>query len=150
MSRFSTYAKSNPLTKEKQDRYFDNVVAKLFDQEQSKQLLFSFLKNDQCIGYGGLVLINWLDKHAAISFTMSSVLGEQFFEMNWSASLKLLEKIIFSYLGLHKLFFYSFDLRPHLYTILERNKYFLEVRLKEHCFFNGQFKDVVIYAKLTN
>lgn len=53
---------AGPLTKEKQNAYFENVVAKLFNQEQPNQILFSFLKDDECIGYGGLVHINWIDK----------------------------------------------------------------------------------------
>lgn len=141
---------AEPLTKEKQDEYFDKVVAKLFDQEQPSQLLFSFLKNGECIGYGGLVHINWIDKHAEISFIMNTALEDKFFKTNWSAYLKLIEKVAFGDLKLHKLFVYAFDLRPHLYTMLENNSYFLDARLKEHCFFNGQFKDVVIHAKLAH
>ncbi|MDP5048190.1 MAG: hypothetical protein NWQ39_07260, partial [Saprospiraceae bacterium] len=36
-----------PLTIEQQDVYFEKVVAKLFDQEQPNQILFSFLKNEE-------------------------------------------------------------------------------------------------------
>jgi hypothetical protein len=50
-----------PLTVEDQDTYFNTVVSKLFDQEQPNQILFSFLENGICIGYGGLVHINWID-----------------------------------------------------------------------------------------
>ncbi|RAI91665.1 GNAT family N-acetyltransferase [Algoriphagus yeomjeoni] len=141
---------SEPLTKEKQDWYFDNVVAKIFDQEQPNQILFSFLKNGECIGYGGLVHINWLDKNAEISFIMDTELEDQFFETNWSAYLNLLEKIAFYELGFHKLFVYAFDLRPHMYTMLEKKNYFLDARLKEHCLFNGKYLDVVIHAKFAN
>jgi hypothetical protein len=34
----------------------------------NESLLFSFLKNGECIGYGGLVHINWIDQNAEISF----------------------------------------------------------------------------------
>jgi RimJ/RimL family protein N-acetyltransferase len=138
------------LTEEKQDWYFENVIARLFEQQEPDQLLFSFLKGGECIGYGGLVHINWTDQHAEISFIMNSELEDEFFEKNWTTYLNLLEKVAFEDLGFHKLFVYAFDLRPHLYTMLERNMYFLDARLKEHCLFNGQFKDVVIHAKLAN
>src|SRR5690554_4318645 len=46
------------LTIESQENYFQNVVAKLFDQEKPSQILFSYLKDGECIGYGGLVHIN--------------------------------------------------------------------------------------------
>jgi hypothetical protein len=51
-------------------------------------------------------------------------------------------------LKFHKLYVYAFDLRPHLYEALESNAYFLDARLKEHCCFQGEFKDVVIHSKL--
>jgi hypothetical protein len=49
-----------PITSKQQDAYFENVVAKLFDQEKPNQILFSLLEGERCIGYGGLVHINWI------------------------------------------------------------------------------------------
>ena len=40
------------LNKENQDRYFDQVISGLFEQEKPNQILFSYLKNEKCIGYG--------------------------------------------------------------------------------------------------
>lgn len=139
---------NKPLTREDQDNYFNNVVAKLFDQEKPDQLLFSFLKNDECIGYGGLVHINWIDQNAEISFIMDTKLESEHFNTYWSTFLKLIERVAISDLTLHKLFIYAFDLRPHLYTALESEMYFLDARLKEHCHYNEKFLDVVIYSKL--
>lgn len=139
---------AEPLTKEKQDAYFENLVAKLFQQEQPDQILFSFLKDDECIGYGGLVHINWIDKNAEISFVMDTQLEKEFFKFHWSNYLKLIEEIAFKKLILHKLFVYAFDLRPHLYTTLKQNNYFLDAQLNEHCLFNGDYLDVVIYSKI--
>ena len=59
---------NKPLTEIDQDNYFKNVIQILFNQNLPDQILFSFLKNDVCIGYGGLVHINWTDKNAEISF----------------------------------------------------------------------------------
>jgi RimJ/RimL family protein N-acetyltransferase len=139
---------AKPLTEENQNAYFEQVVSKLFDQEQPNQLLFSFLKKDTCIGYGGLVHINWVDKHAEISFIMDTELEENHFHEYWSIYLKLIEQVAFKDLLFHKLFVYAFDLRPHLYDVLVKNNYFLDAKLKEHCFFNGKFIDVVIHSKI--
>jgi len=138
---------SDLLTKDDQDHYFENVVNQLFDQEQPSQILFSFLKNQECIGYGGLVHINWIDKHAEISFVMNTKLEPLYFQTNWREYLSLIEQTAFQDLGLHKVFIYAFDLRPHLYKAVELSKYFLDARLKEHCFVQGDFKDVLIYSK---
>lgn len=139
---------SKPLTKEAQDRYFEQVVSKLFGQEKPEQILFSYLKEEKCIGYGGIVHINWTDCNSELSFIMETQLEEREFDQHWLTFLQLIEQVAFEELALHKLYVYAFDLRPHLYTALERNKYFKDARLKEHCFFNGGYKDVVIHSKI--
>ena len=139
---------ARPLTEEDQNTYFENIVSKLFYQERPNQILFSLLKEDTCIGYGGLVHINWIDRHAEISFIMNTELEKDFFKYYWSVYLRLIEDVAFNDLKLHKLFVYAFDLRPHLYEMLIQNNYFLDARLKEHCFYNGDFIDVVIHSKL--
>jgi len=139
---------AEPLTKEKQDWYFENVVAKLFQQDKPNQLLFSFLKDDECIGYGGLVHINWIDKHAEISFVMNTELEKDYFSKHWTVFLQLTEQVAFKELQFHKLCTYAFDLRPHLYEIIENAGFIKEGRLKEQCFFNGEYKDVLLHGKL--
>jgi len=138
---------NKPLTKKSQDEYFKNVISKLFDQDKPNQILFSFLKDDICIGYGGLVHINWVDKNAEISFVMNTQLENEYFEFNWVTFLNLLEKVAFNDLMLHKIFTFAFDLRPKLYNALEKEKFVKEATLKEHCFFNNKFIDVIIHQK---
>lgn len=139
---------AKPLTEEDQNYYFENVVAKLFEQTQPNQVLFSFLEKGKCIGYGGLVHINWIDKNAEISFIMETGLEQNLFQKIWVTYLKLIEEVAFIQLDFHKLYVYAFDLRPNLYDVLEKVNYFLDARLKEHCFYNNEFEDVVIYSKL--
>ncbi|MGY6523502.1 MAG: GNAT family N-acetyltransferase [Mongoliitalea sp.] len=139
-----------PLTKADQDAYFENVVSKLFDEEKPKQILFSYLDGEKCIGYGGLVHINWTDKNAEISFIMDTALEKDFFSSHWKTYLALIEKVAFNELKLHKIFTYAFDLRPHLYEALEGRGYEGEARLKEHCFFEGKFIDVLIHSKTSD
>jgi RimJ/RimL family protein N-acetyltransferase len=136
------------LSIEDQETYFTNVVSKLFHQEKPTQLLFSLLKDDQCIGYGGLVHINWNDKNAEISFIMNTELESAYFDEIWLTYLALIEQVAFSDLKLHKIYTYAFDLRPHLYKVLEDSGFKLDARLKEHCFFENKFIDVVMHSKL--
>jgi RimJ/RimL family protein N-acetyltransferase len=136
------------LTPALQDRYFAEVVAGLFEQEQPSQILFSFLKRGECVGYGGLVHINWVDRHAELSFIMDTSLEPYRFDEIWSAFLPLIEEVAFGELKLHKINTYAFDLRPHLYPLLERQGFVQEARLREHLLLNGTFTDVVIHAKI--
>ncbi|PCE66558.1 GNAT family N-acetyltransferase [Sediminicola luteus] len=137
-----------PLTIEDQINYFNNVVAHEFDEPYPKQILFSFLEDNNCIGYGGLVHINWIDKNAEISFIMETELEKDYFRQHWHTYLGLIEKVAFENLKLHKIYVYAFDLRPHLYDILKDYSYFEDARLKDHCLFDGSFKDVVIHSKI--
>ncbi len=137
-----------PLTEHDQDTYFTTVVAKLFQQDEPDQLLFSYLEGSTCIGYGGLVHINWTDKTAEISFIMATEREQTGFKTHWDTFLKLLYQIAFDELHLHKLYTYAFDLRPHVYTIFEANGFTREATLREHCRIDGAYKDVVIHALL--
>lgn len=137
---------TRPLTREDQQRYFDEVVSRLFACEHPDQVLFSYLEDGRCIGYGGLVHINWTDRHAEISFLMDTRLEKEGFATHWSHFLALLKPVAFEQLQLHKIYTYAFDLRPHLYPVLEENGFEREATLKEHCFFEGRYKDVVIHS----
>ena len=139
---------SRPLNAEDQDAYFNNVIAKLFDLEEPNQILFSFLENDKCIGYGGLVHINWLDKNAEVSFIMETSLESNYFHEIWQAYLKLIELVAFDSLKFHKIYTYAFDLRPHLYESLESANFFEDTRLKQHAIFEGKAIDVLIHSKI--
>ena len=137
-----------PLTLEKQDDYFNTVISNLFKLDQPSQILFSYLKNNKCIGYGGLVHINWIDKNAEISFIMDTELESDFFKFHWSKFLKMIESIAFKELNFKKVYTYAFDLRPNLYEVLLDSGYFKDAVLKQHCFFNDKYLDVVIHSKI--
>lgn len=138
---------SKTLTKADQDAYFTNIVAKLFEKDHPEQILFSYLEDNTCIGYGGLVHINWLDQNAEISFLLNPSI-EEAFDFHWSSFLTLIQQVAFAELKFHKIFTYAFDVRPHLYPVLEKNNFFKDAVLKEHCLFNGRFIDVLIHSKL--
>jgi len=137
-----------PLTEKDQDFYFENVVAKLFNDSQPYQMLFSYLEGEICIGYGGLVHINWKDKNAEISFIMDTELEQDFFEKHWLIYLGLIEKVAFGDLSLHKIYTYAFDLRPHLYKIFENGGMKKEAVLKEHVKIENKFFNIFIHSKI--
>jgi RimJ/RimL family protein N-acetyltransferase len=141
---------NKPLTKEDQDKYFNEIIANIFKQEQPKQILFSYLDNKKCIGYGGLVHINWIDKNAEISFIIDTSLEKEFFQIHWTRYLKLIEEVAFYELGFYKIYTYAFDIRPGLYGVLENSDYRKEAVLKQHVCFEGDFIDVVIHSKFAD
>ena len=133
------------LTADSQESYFRNTVASLFKKEKPSQILFSYLKNDTCIGYGGLVHINWIDKNAEISFIMNTELEEKNFYFHWTMYLYMIEKVAFNELSLHKINTYAYDLRPNLYRVLEDFGY--EKEINSNLVLNGKSLKIITHTK---
>ena len=135
------------LTVEEQNAYFENVISKLFDQEQPDQILFSMLQREMCIAYGGLVHIDWKDKNAEISFVMNTSLESEKFNTLWSVYLELIEKVAFSEIRLNKIFTYSYEVRPKLYPILYQAGFIEKERVLGVIKLNNKSIDGLIHMK---
>lgn len=140
----------NILTRNQQNKYFDKIIKKQFHQENPDQILFSFLKCGECVGYGGLVHIDWLNKNAEISFVMNTELEKKYFEFFWGIFLNLVEQVAFLDLKFNKIFVYSYNLRPLLYKVMKDNIFKKEGLLKNHVIHNNNFIDVFIHSKFNN
>lgn len=138
------------LTKILQDNYFQEEVKTIFNHPKPKQLLFSMLKNDKLIAYGGLVHIDWDNRGAEISFVIKTKLEKINFKKYWGLYLEILNEIAFDELNLNKIYVYAYDIRKKLYNILEKKDFILEARLKNHVLIENQFKDVIIYSKFND
>lgn len=136
---------NEPLTCEVQDAYFEQVVAKLFEEDQPKQLLFSLLYKNTCIAYGGLVHIDWVNRNAEVSFLLNNQLSHAFV-LYWVKFLRMLKGIAFQELPLKKIYTYAYDIRPEVYKAVEASGFSVEARLKSHAFINEDYKDVVIHS----
>ena len=135
------------LTVEDQDAYFENIVAKLFDLDKPKQILFSFLKDKECIGYGGLVHIDWNKKTAEISFLINSELERTQFSKLWLIFLSMIEKIAFHEIKLNEVFTYSYEVRPKLYPILDQAGFIEKERISAAIQLNNKSIDGLIHIK---
>lgn len=137
-----------PLTKEQQEHYFKTVVASLFDKEQPEQILFSFLENNELIGYGGLVHIDWTSKTAEVSFLTqtSRNISKHQFVSDWENYLTLLKKIAKDHLHFKSIFTYAYDIRPDLYIALAHSGFIETKRYRNHVKINNEMKDVVIHS----
>lgn len=136
------------LSIDDQNKYFNQVVNRLFDQKHPEQILFSFLENDKCIGYGGLVHIDWKKKTTELSFIMNSSLEKDYFNKNWEIFLKLIQELAFNELNFYKMYTYAFDIRPKLYKSLLLEGFSFESRIENQYLYEGKLRDVVIHSKL--
>ena len=114
------------LTRKAQDLYFKNVIQTGFRKVNPNQILFSFLKNKILIGYGGLVHIDWKARTAEVSFLIDTEHEEKYFQNFWKIFIDLIESIAFNHLSFHKIYTFSYNLRPKLYKILKKLNFFNE------------------------
>lgn len=136
---------SKLLTLKDQDEYFNKKISLEFGKEKPNQILFSYLKDDKCIGYGGLVHINWNDGKAEISFIMKTSLEHTEFDSHWTTFLTLIKKVAFDELNLMSIYTYAYDLRPLLYPTLEKNGFNLKTHLKDEIEIENKKIDVFIH-----
>ena len=82
-------------------------------ETKPKNVLMSFLHNDQLIGYGGIVHISWQNLRAELSFLLDDKRCEdnEQYSKDFLTFLKLIKEMAFSDLGLHRLFTETFDKR---------------------------------------
>lgn len=139
-----------PLTEEDQKRYFKNVIRPTFESREPPIMLFSFLKDDICIGYGGLVYINWEARRAEVSFLVDPkrAKDKQVYEQDFSHYLTLLKQIAFDDLKLNRIYAETYAIRKSHLEVLEKNGFKYEGRMCEHAKIKGRIVDSFIHAVL--
>jgi RimJ/RimL family protein N-acetyltransferase len=135
------------LTEGQQETYFKEVVAKLFESEQPTQYLFSYVRGEECMGYGGLVHINYEKSSAELSFIMNTELEAEEFRFHWTNYIQLIEEIAFTTLKLNRIFTYAYNLRPHLYPILEDRGFLRERLIPNALIADGKSIPAIIHSK---
>jgi RimJ/RimL family protein N-acetyltransferase len=135
------------ITPEAQQQYYAREIWPTMEQEQPRQILFSFLRGGQLIGYGGLVYISWHARKAEVSvlFDLSSRSDTQYRE-DLSAYLTLLKDVAFNGLNLHRLWSECYDIRPLHISILREQGFEPEGRLRDHELIDGRYVDTLFHG----
>ncbi len=138
------------ISDEEQTNYYRNVVVPSFEKEQPNIMLFSFLHQGECIGYGGLTNIRWQDKCVELSFLVNPahVSDPVIYEQDFRHFIELMKEITFKELGFNRLFTETYDIRDHHIRILESCGFILEGRMRSHVCINGIFVDSLIHGIL--
>ena len=140
------------LTEKDQNNYFKNVLDPLFNDPEPQQVLFSYIKEDTCIGYGGLVNINWHDKHAELSFLLDTNLKKNSsdYQNYFSIFIELIKKIAFNEMNLNRIYTETYSFRSKHIAILENNKFLFEGSMKQHIYIkdDDRFYDSLLHGCL--
>lgn len=137
------------LSIKEQRSYYEKIINPSFFSKQPDLILFSFLHNNTCLGYGGLVHIDWDSKKAEVSFVNVTKRSKikKLYQNDFNVFLKLIFKIAFNQMNLTKITTEMYDLRPWTLETLEKNGFKLEGRLKKHITIKNELFDVLLHAK---
>jgi len=138
------------LTNEDQERYYHNIVKPTFTHPAPTQMLFSFLLNTECIGYGGITNIDWESKRVELSFLLDNkrVFIDTVYINEFSIFIALIKQLVFDDLLFNRIFTDTYDIRPLHISILEKNGFLFEGRMRQHVVINGKFVDSLIHGFL--
>jgi RimJ/RimL family protein N-acetyltransferase len=141
---------NQPLTDEDQLNYYENVVIPSFSQTQPKIILFSYLHNNRCIGYGGLTNIDWHSKRVELSFILDTklVTDPTQYELDFTHFITLMKKVVFEDLEFNRIFTETYAFRHAHISILEKNGFRFEGKMRQHVVINGQFVDSLLHGFL--
>lgn len=116
---------NSPLTQEEQVRYWEEEIVPSFSNPRPKNILLSFLKEDQLIGYGGLVHIDWEARISEVSFLLETKRMETSYEEEFLVFLHLI-KTVASSVNIVTLTTEVYDFRSRHVKLLEASGFQFE------------------------
>ena len=140
------------LSPQNQLNYYNKFIKKSFQDNTPNIILFSFLLDKICIGYGGLVHIDWNSKSTEISFRniTSRSKSKILYQNDFSIFLKLIFNVVFNDLKFNKITTETYDIRPWTITILEKSGFKTDKILKKHVIIDHKPYDSILHSKLIN
>ena len=138
---------NKPLNDSEQLSYYENTIKKSLIAKEPDQILFSFLLNDECIGYGGLVHIDWNKNEAELSFLNETKrsLNDVIFENDFKIFLKLIFEISFCELSIKKIKTEAYDIRKNLIKILEETGFIFDKKITSSVMINDINHDSLLH-----
>ncbi len=135
------------LSDDDQVAYYHDVIRPLFGETEPEQVLFSFLHSNTCIGYGGLVHIDWSKREGEVSFLVDTVRAgnPDVYERDFRVFLSLIKSIACEELKLERICTEVYDIRPLHVLILENNGFVLKKRLKNFLVIRGKPVDSLLH-----
>ncbi len=109
------------LSNSQQKEYYHSLIENSFYIIKPSEILFSFLLNDECIGYGGLVHIDWVKKIGEISFINDTTRAsnDEMYRSDFKNFISLLFGIAFSELKFSKVTTETYGIRTNTLRLLD-------------------------------
>ncbi len=138
------------LTDSQQEAYYQRCILPQFFSSTPNFILFSYLHESRCIGYGGLVHIDWLSKRAEVSFLLDPgfTSDDKVYTQKFSIFLSLIKEVSFNVLSFNKIFTETYDIRSVHIQVLEKSSFRIEGRLRQHVFIEQKYVDSLMHGYL--
>ncbi len=123
-----------PLTEEQQLRYFHEVVFPTFPMERPPMVILAYLKQDELIGYGGLVHLDWEARRGEVSFLLDPARTEdkQSYGRELGHFLTLLKRLAFKQLEINEIQTEAYGNRPWHVQAIEAHGFKPEGIILQH------------------
>lgn len=140
------------ISRSDQIDYFKTRVFPEYFAAHPSQILLSIYMNGKLVGYTGLVHVDWRSLRAEVSFLLSPEIneGSELYSDLFSRTLSFLTSLAFDNLRLNRLFTETFSNRVEHISILEKNEFQFEGRLREHVQVKGKRIDSLFHGKLAS
>lgn len=135
---------------DQQKKYFEEVVFPTYGLEQPPQLLLAILSENNLIGYGGLVHINWINRTGEMSFLLDTSVGDgsSTHRELLGRFVRLIRNVAFDQLELHRLWTETYCFRTSHIEALEQSGFMLEGRLRQATKLSSNYVDSLIHSIL--
>jgi hypothetical protein len=138
------------ITDNMQEKYFTNFVEPSFTNLKPSMILFSYLENNNCIGYGGLTNIDWHSQRAEVSFLVDRKRYEckETYIDDFRNFIEMLKEVAFKQLKFNRLFTETFSFRNRHIDLLENTGFKCEGRMKKHVCISNEYFDSMLHGCL--
>ena len=140
------------LTRKDQDNYFNECIKPLFNSQKPSQLLFSYIKKDKLIGYGGMVYVDWDNLKAEISFLLDTDIkrDKKQYAIFFSKFINLIKTVAFDELSFNRLYTETYSIRENQLIELPKNGFQYEGTLRKSFYIpqTNEFCDSLIHSMI--
>jgi len=147
-SQLNILRQDKEISETEQNNYYENNVFNQFKASKPDNIIFSFLKNNILIGYGGLVHIEWERSFAEVSFLAETKIAgtEEDYNVMLPSFLRAIKDVAFNDLKLNKLSAELYDIRPNYKKTLILNDFIVENVLKKNVLIENDYRDSIIFG----
>ena len=144
--QISALRQAKLLSKTEQIEYFTRVIEHDFNQMKPSQILVRFCLNENLIGYGGIVHLDWINLRGEISFLLDTARTKDSasYQRELNVFFNLIKELGFRKLGLHKLTTEAYAHRTNHVDAIKNAGFKCDGILRDHIKVNGRWVDAVV------